>query len=164
MVSDCNLTFSILCVYSWVFHSYLSCYILEHIQVGTSQKLFKSNAIFNTCYYQSISRYNVHIFNFVCHLSNFLPTNYPQGRAMTHWLFVCRSYRDGTGKLYGPWEMLRPLVSTFLLFSLMVVWARVSSCQVMELQPRLFYWTTGTAFSNIAVRILYRNIDHNQER
>lgn len=84
----------------------------------------------------------------------------PQGRAMTRWLFVCRSYRDGTGKLYGPWEMLRPLVSTFLLFFLMVVWARVSSCQVMELQPRLFYWTTGTAFSNIAVCILYRNIVH----
>lgn len=63
---------------------------------------------------------------------------------------IYKSYRDGTGKLYGPWEMLRPLVSTFLLFSLMVVWAQVSSCQVMELQPRLFYWTTGTAFSNIA--------------
>eukprot|EP00105_Crassostrea_gigas_P014467 XP_011431135.1 PREDICTED: ethanolaminephosphotransferase 1-like [Crassostrea gigas] len=67
---------------------------------------------------------------------------------------IYKSYRDGTGKLYGPWEMLRPLVSTFLLFSLMVVWARVSTCQVMELQPRLFYWTTGTAFSYIACRLI----------
>lgn len=63
----------------------------------------------------------------------------------------CRSYRDKTGKMYGLWEMMRPLVSTFILFFLMVFWAQQSSCQVMEQQPRLFYWTTGTAFSNIAV-------------
>ena len=63
----------------------------------------------------------------------------------------CRSYRDKTGKMYGLWEMMRPLVSTFILFFLMVFWAQQSSCQVMEQHPRLFYWTTGTAFSNIAV-------------
>ncbi|KAJ8306027.1 hypothetical protein KUTeg_016572 [Tegillarca granosa] len=62
---------------------------------------------------------------------------------------IYKSYRDKTGNMLSPWEAIRPLVSTMILFTLMISWAALSSNDVIELQPRLFYWTTGTAFSNI---------------
>ena len=52
-------------------------------------------------------------------------------------------------------EAMRPLVSTLILFALMVGWAALSPIDIVEKQARLFYWTTGTAFSNIAVGFLY---------
>lgn len=50
VVSDCK-AFYFVCVYSGIFRSYLPCHILEHIQVGTSQNLFKSNAVNSSTYY-----------------------------------------------------------------------------------------------------------------
>lgn len=62
-----------------------------------------------------------------------------------------RSYKNKTGKMLGLWEAMRPVIATISLFSLMIVWAKFSSCDIIELYPRLFYLTTGTVFSNITV-------------
>ncbi|XP_012944001.1 ethanolaminephosphotransferase 1 [Aplysia californica] len=67
---------------------------------------------------------------------------------------VYRSYRDKTGKMHSFSEAMRPLVSTMVLFSLLVTWGVISSCNIVELQPRLYYWTTGTAFSHIACHLI----------
>ena len=68
---------------------------------------------------------------------------------------LSRSYTKKTGKMRPFSEAMRPLVSTFILFALMVGWAALSPIDIVEKQARLFYWTTGTAFSNIAVGFLY---------
>ena len=67
-----------------------------------------------------------------------------------HWL-VARGYRDKTGKMLSLQESLRPLTSTVLLSALMITWARYSSYDIIEKHPRIFFLTSGTVFSNIAV-------------
>ena len=67
--------------------------------------------------------------------------------------FCYRGYRDKTGRMLSPSESLRPLVSTLILFALMLTWARFSSYEILQRHPRIFYCTTGTVFSNIAVSI-----------
>lgn len=74
---------------------------------------------------------------------------------MVLWIFflILRSYSKKTGKMRPFIEAMRPLVSTMVLFALLILWATFSHDNILEKQPRLFYWTTGTAFSNIAVGI-----------
>ncbi|KAK7490458.1 hypothetical protein BaRGS_00018244 [Batillaria attramentaria] len=67
---------------------------------------------------------------------------------------IYQSYVNKTGKMRPFSEAMRPLVSTFVLFALMVLWATFSPYDIVEKQPRLFYWTTGTAFSNIACHLI----------
>ena len=69
--------------------------------------------------------------------------------------FICRSYQNKTGKLLGLWEAMRPVIPAISLFSMMIIWAVFSSCDILELYPRLVYLTTGTVFSNIAVSSFY---------
>ncbi|XP_046543458.1 ethanolaminephosphotransferase 1-like [Haliotis rubra] len=64
------------------------------------------------------------------------------------------SYRDKTGKMRSFSEAMRPLVSTALLFTMLLLWANVSTYRVLDNHPRLFYWTTGAAFSNIACNLI----------
>ncbi|CAE1328151.1 EPT1 [Acanthosepion pharaonis] len=63
---------------------------------------------------------------------------------------IYKSYRDKTGKMRSFKEAMRPLVSSLILFAFLLLWAIFSKYQIMEKHPRLFMWTTGTAFSNIA--------------
>ena len=67
-----------------------------------------------------------------------------------------RAYAQQTGKMRTMSEAMRPLVSTLILLALMVGWATYSPVDIVEKQSRLFYWTTGTAFSNIAVSLHFR--------
>lgn len=48
-------------------------------------------------------------------------------------------------------ESMRPLASTVILFALMLTWAKFSSYDIIQKHPRIFFSTTGTVFSNIAV-------------
>ncbi|XP_064605511.1 ethanolaminephosphotransferase 1-like [Liolophura sinensis] len=64
------------------------------------------------------------------------------------------SYRDKTGKMRSFYEAMRPLFSVILLFTLMIVWAFFSKADILENQPRLFYWVTGTVFSNITCHLI----------
>ncbi|CAG5136873.1 unnamed protein product [Candidula unifasciata] len=67
---------------------------------------------------------------------------------------IYRSYKDKSGKMHSFSEAMRPLVSTCVLFTLMVSWTLGSSCDILELQPRLFFWTLGTSFSHIACHLI----------
>ncbi|PVD23149.1 hypothetical protein C0Q70_16412 [Pomacea canaliculata] len=71
---------------------------------------------------------------------------------------IYKSYADKSGKMRPFGEAMRPLVSTLVLFGLMLLWATFSPYGILDNQPRLLYWTTGTAFSNIAVCFLF--MDH----
>ncbi|KAL4236890.1 Phosphotransferase [Mactra antiquata] len=72
---------------------------------------------------------------------------------MTLWN-VYIGYRDKTGKMLSLSESLRPLVSTILLFTLMITWAKFSSYDIIQKHPRIFFCTSGTVFSNIACRLI----------
>ncbi|XP_021344227.1 ethanolaminephosphotransferase 1-like, partial [Mizuhopecten yessoensis] len=80
----------------------------------------------------------------IMHLGTILLTVPP-----TLWNIYVAS-RDGTGKKRTLWEAMRPLVGTLVLFGLMIIWAKYSSVEIIQQQPRLFYFLTGTLFSNIA--------------
>ena len=67
---------------------------------------------------------------------------------------IFRGYRDKTGAMLSLTESARPLFSTFLLFSLTIIWAKCSSYDVLARHTRIFYWVSGTAFSNIVVSII----------
>jgi hypothetical protein len=47
---------------------------------------------------------------------------------------------------------MRPLFATTYLFLIQSIWIYVSKVNILELEPRAFYWLTGTLFSNITVR------------
>ncbi|XP_029641489.1 ethanolaminephosphotransferase 1 [Octopus sinensis] len=72
----------------------------------------------------------------------------------TTFINIYRSYKNKTGKMRSFTEATRPLVSTVFLFTLLLLWAIFSKYEIMEKHPRLFMWTTGTAFSNIACRLI----------
>lgn len=59
----------------------------------------------------------------------------------------------------GPWEAVRPLVSSFILFGVTIFWASESPSNIIDENPRLFYWTVGTVFSNIAVSDIHNLTD-----
>ncbi|XP_052776348.1 ethanolaminephosphotransferase 1-like isoform X2 [Mya arenaria] len=63
-------------------------------------------------------------------------------------------YHNKTGKMLSLQESVRPLVSTVLLFALMITWSRYSSYDIINRHTRIFYTTTGTVFSNIACRLI----------
>ncbi|KAK6179584.1 hypothetical protein SNE40_011908 [Patella caerulea] len=88
------------------------------------------------------------LFEIVVHLGFFVLT-FP----ITFWN-IYKAYKDKTGKMRSFTEAVRPLVSTVMLFILLLLWIRFSSYDILEKHPRLFYWTTGTAFSNIACRLI----------
>lgn len=48
-------------------------------------------------------------------------------------------------------ESLRPLVPLTLLFFITTGWAHFSQTNVLEVEPRTFYFIVGTLFSNVAV-------------
>ena len=49
------------------------------------------------------------------------------------------------------YEMLRPLIPVVYLFAVQLVWVAYSRVDILELEPRVFFWLTGTLFSNITV-------------
>jgi ethanolaminephosphotransferase len=56
-----------------------------------------------------------------------------------------------TFKQVSIYEAVRPLFSTIYLFVIQLVWIVYSPSNILELEPRAFFWVTGTLFSNIAV-------------
>lgn len=52
------------------------------------------------------------------------------------------------------YEAMRPLFATTYLFLIQSIWIYVSKVNILELEPRAFYWLTGTLFSNITCRVI----------
>nr|CAD7454673.1 unnamed protein product [Timema tahoe] len=67
---------------------------------------------------------------------------------------VNRSYKNKTGKMRTFWEANRPLVPVLLFLLLSTVWVTCSPVDIIELDPRFIYLTTGTIFSNICCRLI----------
>ncbi|XP_057341080.1 ethanolaminephosphotransferase 1-like isoform X1 [Microplitis mediator] len=67
---------------------------------------------------------------------------------------IIKSYRDKTGKNRSFIEAMRPLVPLILLFSIATYWVTHSSIDIMEKDPRIIYFATGTIFSNICCRLI----------
>ncbi|CAI4230076.1 unnamed protein product [Auanema sp. JU1783] len=51
-------------------------------------------------------------------------------------------------------EMARPMFPVVLLFASSVAWAAYSPTQVIEQDPRMFFFCVGTVFSNVACRLI----------
>lgn len=67
--------------------------------------------------------------------------------------YLCRSYRDKTGKMRPFREAVRPLVPLFSLAIVSTIWAFFSPNSIVNLEPRMFIVLSGTVFSNINVSI-----------
>ncbi|EFO27982.2 CDP-alcohol phosphatidyltransferase, variant [Loa loa] len=61
---------------------------------------------------------------------------------------------DHTGKQDNFYEMCLPLYPSLILFSISVLWAMYSPGKIVERDPRLYLYTMGTVFSNIACRLI----------
>jgi len=61
---------------------------------------------------------------------------------------------DKTGKQNSLLECLLPLLSPGTLFMLSLIWAKYSKTNVIVRDPRIFLWTMGVVFSNIACHLI----------
>ena len=68
--------------------------------------------------------------------------------------FDFRAYRDETGKNLSVYESIRPLLPALIEFAAFLLWVHYSSYDILRKHPRLFYFATGTVFSNISVCII----------
>ncbi|XP_054153118.1 ethanolaminephosphotransferase 1-like [Oppia nitens] len=63
-------------------------------------------------------------------------------------------YSCKTQKQPNFWESFRPLMPLLVLFSTTTAWAVFSPNNIIEIDPRCFYFMVGTVFSNIACRLI----------
>ena len=63
------------------------------------------------------------------------------------------AYKANKLKQSTLYEGMRPLFATTYLFLIQLIWIYVSKVNILELEPRAFYWLTGTLFSNITVSV-----------
>jgi len=59
-----------------------------------------------------------------------------------------------TGKQSNLYEGCLPLYSCIILFTVSIIWAIKSPTNLIELEPRTFFWAMGTTFANIACRLI----------
>lgn len=74
---------------------------------------------------------------------------------------VYYAYHCKTFKQPNIWESVRPLVPLFVLFTVTSGWAYFSPADVINQDPRTFYFMVGTVFSNIAVSLESSNATSN---
>ena len=67
---------------------------------------------------------------------------------------IRQSYKDGTGKMRPLLENLRPLYPFMTLAVLCFTWAFLSPNDVIEEDPRCFFFFTGTIYSSIACHLI----------
>lgn len=64
---------------------------------------------------------------------------------------VYNSSRSPNSRYTTFFDVMRPFVSLTLLFTMSVLWAYQSSNDIITQDPRVYYFTVGTIFSNISV-------------
>ncbi|MBN3290175.1 EPT1 Ethanolaminephosphotransferase, partial [Polypterus senegalus] len=67
---------------------------------------------------------------------------------------VLKAYRNNTLKHHSCYESFLPFLSPVILFILCTLWVHFSSSDIIEHQPRMFYFLVGTAFSNITCKLI----------
>ena len=65
------------------------------------------------------------------------------------------SYTEGTGKMRPFMEAVRPLMSLIVQAILCWMWALLSKNDIVETDPRCFYYMSGTLYSNIVARLIF---------
>lgn len=65
------------------------------------------------------------------------------------------SYRDKTGHMRSFNEAIRPLIPLLIFFVICTVWVIGSPTNILQKEPRVMYFLTGTIFSNISVSIIF---------
>lgn len=65
-----------------------------------------------------------------------------------------KAFANKTMKQSSLYEAIRPILSTIYLFILQLVWIKYSTIEILQLEPRVFFWLTGTLFSNISCRLI----------
>ncbi|CAD5209537.1 unnamed protein product [Bursaphelenchus xylophilus] len=69
---------------------------------------------------------------------------------------------DKTGKQSNVFEAFLPMISPSILFGSSLLWAIYSPQGLINQNPRLFFWTMGVVFSNIAVRLIIAQMSCNR--
>ncbi|MGH0166614.1 UNVERIFIED_CONTAM: hypothetical protein FKN15_051354, partial [Acipenser sinensis] len=67
---------------------------------------------------------------------------------------VFKAYRKNTLKYSSFYESFLPFLSPVLLFILSTLWVCLSPSDIIEKQPRVFYFMVGTAFANITCKLI----------
>jgi len=67
---------------------------------------------------------------------------------------IRQSYREGTGKNRTLVECVRPLVSTAVAMFLSFLWVTHSPNNILEKDPRMVFYLTGTVFANICCKLI----------
>ena len=67
-----------------------------------------------------------------------------------------RSYRDGTGKMRPFLEAVRPLISFLVALMLFMSWALASPNDILEKDPRMYFYVSGTVCANLSCRLIGR--------
>lgn len=67
---------------------------------------------------------------------------------------IYKAYRDGTGKMLGFKEAMRPLFTVFVFFFVSTFWAVESPNDVINQDPRMFTYLCGTIFANLNCRLI----------
>nr|XP_014340992.1 PREDICTED: ethanolaminephosphotransferase 1 [Latimeria chalumnae] len=67
---------------------------------------------------------------------------------------VFKAYRNSTLKHSSFYESMLPFLSPVLLFILSSMWVLLSPTNIIEKQPRVFYFLVGTAFANISCKLI----------
>ncbi|CAG0880667.1 unnamed protein product [Cyprideis torosa] len=75
-------------------------------------------------------------------------------------LWIAR--KDGVGPMLNYVEMNRPFLPLVALFVPITCWAVLSPQQVIDEDPRCFFFLTGTLFSNVCCRLVVRQMTNTQ--
>uniref|UniRef100_A0A9J2PQA6 Ethanolaminephosphotransferase 1 n=1 Tax=Ascaris lumbricoides TaxID=6252 RepID=A0A9J2PQA6_ASCLU len=68
---------------------------------------------------------------------------------------MCVSYLvDKTARQENLYEACLPMFSSIVLFAASLCWAKYSPSNIIDRDPRIFFWTMGTVFSNIACHLI----------
>jgi ethanolaminephosphotransferase len=67
---------------------------------------------------------------------------------------VYRGYKDKTGKMRPFFEASRPLFSPVILMIVTTLWVFLSPVDILEIEPRMFFYMVGTVFSHMCCRLI----------
>nr|XP_006625940.1 PREDICTED: ethanolaminephosphotransferase 1 [Lepisosteus oculatus] len=67
---------------------------------------------------------------------------------------VLKAYRNNSLKQSSLYESFLPFLSPVLLFILSTVWVCLSPSDILQKEPRVFYFMVGTAFANITCKLI----------
>ncbi|XP_046914023.1 ethanolaminephosphotransferase 1 isoform X2 [Dermatophagoides farinae] len=105
------------------------------------------------CYGHQIWKFTVPILNLTSG-EFFEVTSYVTSFLLSIPMAFYNVYTCQTPKQKTFYQSFRPLISLIGLFIVSTLWAKFSPMNIIEVEPRTFYFMVGTVFSNIACRLI----------